>query len=338
MLFPDPKADFMPVNNMMIEAVAPRAVMAAVDLKLFDRLSGRSLDPSALAEEAGLVAERLQPVLDILAALALLERDGGRYANSSTAEEFLVSGSPLYQGDYLAVTMGFSTSIERSIADLLAGKQPDREGTDHGWSVERVMDGTAQNALWGGAKGVADVAASLPGFESFRAMCDIGGNHGLYTLGVLDRNPSLAGTIFDLPDVAAQAAKRCHRLGYGDRVETVGMDLREGDLPEARFDLAVTSHVLYAFRDDLSGALRKIADSLKPGGWFISHHYCGGCAPEGALREACLEMVTRLAGYPSHFIGREQLSAALDEAGFETPRFHDVPGRDMNLIAVARKR
>ena len=338
MLFPEPKADFMPMNNMMIEAVAPKAVMAAVDLKLFDRLSGRSVEPDALAEEAGLVAERLKPVLDILAALGLVQQDGGRYANTPMAEEYLVSGSPMYQGDYLAVTMGFSTSIEQSIADLLAGKQPDREGADHGWSVERIMDGTAQNALWGGAKGVADVAASLPDFESFRAMCDIGGNHGLYTLGVLDRNPSLAGTIFDLPDVAAQAAKRCQRMGYGDRVKAVGMDFREEGLPEACFDLAVTSHVLYAFRDDLSGALGKIADSLKPGGWFISHHYCGGCAPESALREACLEMVTRLAGYPSHFIGREDLSAALDRAGFDTPQFHDVPGRDMNLITVARKR
>jgi len=106
----------------------------------------------------------------------------------------------------------------------------------------------------------------------------------------------------------------------------------------ANFDLAVTSHVLYAFRDDLPGALRKIADGLKPGGWFISHHYCGDCVPESALREACLEMVTRLAGYPSHFISREQLGAALDEAGFGTPAFHAVPGRDMNLITAAQKR
>jgi SAM-dependent methyltransferase len=291
-----------------------------------------------LASEAGLVAERLEPVLDILAALGLLSREGGGYANTPLADEYLVSGSPMYQGDYLSVTMGFTNSIEQSIADLLAGKQPDREGTDHGWSVERIMDGTAQNALWGGARGVADVAASLPGFASFKAMCDIGGNHGLYTLGILDRNQSLAGTIFDLPDVADQAAMRCERLGYGGRVKTVGMDFREEGLPEASFDLAVTSHVLYAFRDDLSGALRKIADGLKPGGWFISHHYCGNCAPESALREACLEMVTRLAGYPSHFISREQLGAALNEAGFDTPAFHTVPGRDMNLITVAQKR
>jgi SAM-dependent methyltransferase len=338
MLFPESKADFMPVNNLMIESVAPKAVMAAVDLKLFDRLSGRDMGPSALASESGLVAERLEPVLDILAALGLLSQDGGRYANTALAEEFLVSGSPMYQGDYLSVTTGFSTSIERSIGDLLSGKQTDREGTDHGWSVERIMDGTAQNALWGGAKGVADVAASLPDFASFRSMCDIGGNHGLYTLGILDRNPSLAGTIFDLPDVADQAARRCERLGYGERVKTVGMDFREEALPEASFDLAVTSHVLYAFRDDLPGALRKIADGLKPGGWFISHHYCGDCGPQSSLREACLEMVTRLAGYPSHFIGRDQLGAALDEAGFDVPQFHAVPGRDMNLITVARKR
>lgn len=338
MIFTQPKADFMPLNNMMMEAVAPKAVMAAVDLKLFDRLSGRTVEPAVLADEAGLVAERLRPVLDILAALGLLRRDGDGYTNTPVAEEFLVSGSPLYQGDYMAVTMGFSASIERSIAELLAGGEADREGTDLGWSMERIMDGTAQNALWGGAMAVADAAASLPGFMSFRKMCDIGGNHGLYTLGVLNRNPSLAGTVFDLPSVAEQAARRFERLGYAGRVDAVALDFRKESLPEAEFDLAVTSHVLYAFKDDLPGTLRKIADGLKSGGWFISHHYCGSDAPENALRQACLETVTRLAGYPSHFIGREELSAALADAGFDTPEFHSIPGRDMNLIATARKR
>jgi len=338
MIFTQPKADFMPLNNMMMEAVAPKAVMAAVDLKLFDRLSGRTVEPALLAEEAGLVADRLQPVLNILAALGLVSRNGNGYANTPVAEEFLVSGSPLYQGDYMAVTMGFSASIERSIAELLAGAEADREGTDRGWSMERMMDGTAQNALWGGAMAVADVAASLPDFKAFRKMCDIGGNHGLYTLGVLDRNPSLTGTVFDLPSVAEQAAKRFERLGYGGRANAVGMDFREEALPEAEFDLVVTSHVLYAFRDDLTGALRKIADGLKSGGWFISHHYCGSDAPDNALRQACLETVTRLAGYPSHFIGREELGAALADAGFDTPEFHPVQGRDMSLITSARKR
>ncbi|WP_316899868.1 methyltransferase [Pseudodesulfovibrio indicus] len=337
MLFPEPSVDFMPVNNMITEAVAPKALMAAVDLKLFDRLSGRSVDSAALAAEAGLVSERLEPVLDILAALGLLYGEGGCYTNTPLAEEFLVSGSPLYQGDYLAVTAGFYSSIERSIGDLLAGAEVDREGTDRGWSAERIMDGTAQNARWSGAGAVAGVAASLPGFASFRTMCDIGGNHGLYTMGILDRNPALCGTIFDLPSVAEQAAGRFERFGYGDRAAAVGMDFRKDSLPEAGFDLAVASHVLYAFRDDLPGALRKIADGLKPGGWFISHHYSGNQAPESALCEACLEMVTRLSGYPSHFIGREELASALTRAGFEEPEFHDVPGRGMNLIAAARK-
>lgn len=338
MLFPEPKTDFTQLNNMIMESVTAKAVMAAAELKIFDLLSGGRLTLADIADKAGLVPERLEPLLGILAAVGLLVRDGEGYANAPIGEEYLVSSSPLYQGDFLALTMGFSASVEQSLLKLLAGGEVNREGTDRGWSEDRAMNGSAQDALRGGARAVADAAASLPGFETFREMCDIGGNHGLYTMAVLDRNPALRGTIFDLPSVVEHSARRCERLGYGSRVRSVGMDFREETLPEARYDLAVASHVLYAFKADLSGALRKIADGLKPGGWFISHHSCGSDGPDKTLPEACLELVTRLAGYASHFIGREELAAALDEAGFEPPDFRSIPGREARLIACARKR
>ena len=338
MLVTEPRGDFAPLNNRIMESVSAKAVLAAVDLSLFDRLSGRTLGAAELALEMGLVAERLEPFLDIMVALGLLEKTGGRYGNTGLADEFMVSDAPLYQGDYLALTMGFALSIEQSIVALLSGGEVDRAGTDKGWSTDKIMDGTAQGALWGGVGAVADAVAGLPGFDRFRSMCDIGGNHGLYTLGVLERNQAMRGTIFDLPPVAEQAGLRCGRMGFGDRVDIRGMDFRVESLPEECFDLAVTSHVLYAFREDLVGALRKIARGLKPGGWFVSHHYCGRCEPGGELYKASLELLTRLGGYSSHFIDREELCLALEEAGFEEPQFRNVPGRDMSLIGLARRR
>lgn len=336
MLIPQANGDFAALNERIMGAVSAKAVLAAVDLRLFDRLEGVRMDAAALAAAMGLVSERLEPLLDILVALDLLTRTASGYGNTPLTSEFLVSGAPLYQGDYLAMTIGFAASIEKDMVWLLAGGKPDREGNDYKWSMERRMNGSAQNALRGGAAAVADVAAALPGFADFRAMCDIGGNHGLYTMAVLERNPALRGVIYDLPPVAAQSKLRCERMGYGDRVEARGMDFREAALPEAAYDLALTSHVLYSFKDDLPGTLARIAAGLKPGGWFLSHHYCDRDESGHALQKASLELVTRLAGYPSHFIGREELRDALRSAGFGEPVFTLVSGSEMDVIGVAR--
>ena len=331
-------ADFSILDDRIMEAISAKALMTAVDMGLFDRTEGRTMTVEELAREMGLVETRLESFLDVLAALGVLHEKAGRYANTPLASKYLVSTAPLYQGDYLALTSGFAASIEDSIAELLAGGEADRDGSDRKWSVERTMEGIAQSARLGGVSAVADVAVALPGFDDFRAMCDIGGNHGLYTLGVLERNAALCGVIYDLPVVAGQARKHCAQYGYGDRLEVEGLDLRDGTLPEARYDLAVASHILYAFKDDLTGVLGKIAHGLKPGGWFVSHHYHEQCAPGGELRKASLELVTRLAGYASHCIGREELREALASAGFGEPKFSPVPGREMGLIAAARKR
>ena len=331
-------ADFALVNDKIVESIAPKAMMAAVDLRLFDRVEGRSVGTEELGREMGLVPLRLEPLLEVLAALGLLSRDGGLYTNTPLASQYMVSTAELYQGDYLGMTMSFASAIEDDIARLLGGAEVDRAKADRTWSLEKGMEGTAQSARWGAADAVAEVAASLPGFEGFTAMCDIGGNHGLYSMGVLERNPGLRGVVYDLPDVAEQARRRWKKLGFEDRIEAVGMDFREETLPEGRYDLAITSHVLYAFKEDLAGALGRIADGLKDGGWFISHHYSGRCEPGGELHKASLELLTRLAGYASHFIDRDELSAALAEAGFEEPRFSAVPGRVTGLIAAARKR
>lgn len=200
-----------------------------------------------------------------------------------------------------------------------------------------MMDGTAQHAMAGGLQAVIECVTGLPGFDDFRAMCDIGGSHGLFTMGLLARNEAMRGTIYDFPSVAEQSAERCREMGFGDRVTTQGVDLNEATLPEARFDLALASHILYPFKADLHGIIGKIAHAVKPGGWFVSHHSFGWNEPGGRLEKAALELTTRLAGYQSHFIEKDELAEALSANGFETPSFHPVSARRMHLVTVARK-
>jgi len=335
MLVVSPKSDFEPVRKMMMEGLAIKAVLCAVNLKLFDYLDESVMDADALAGELGVIAVRLEPVLDILIACGLLEKQGRDYANSELASEFLVTGKPLFQGQGMALTMRFCESVENRIEELLKNDHADRTETDSQWGVDEVMEGTAQEAKGCALPRVVDFIAGLPGFDDFRSMCDIGGNHGTYTLGVLERNPAMTGALYDLPHVVEQAQSRCDALGFSERVRTHVLDFRTDRLPENEFDLALTSHVLYAFKDDLGSILDKIREALRPGGWFVSHHLAGGSGD--ALARASLELMTRLGGYPSHFIDEDELGRLLVARGFGDLCSERVSTDGWGVIVAARR-
>ncbi|CCO23657.1 methyltransferase [Maridesulfovibrio hydrothermalis] len=337
MLAMKPCASFESVNAMLMQSFSAKAVMSAVELKVFDHLQGKAFGAAALADELGLVAERLEPVLDILVAAELLDRKGSSYINSSVASEFLVSGSHFYQGESMRLTMRFNAMVEDCITDLLAGGDVDRVRTDEDWATERTLEGTEQDAKGGALPYVVNFVEKLPGFENFKAMCDIGGNHGMYTMAVLEKNENMHGTVYDLPHVVLQAQKRCNMLGFGDRITMQPLDFREERLPAAQFDLIFTSHVLYAFKDDLSKALAKIAEGLKPGGWFVSSHYSGRNEKGNEMTKASLELLTRLCGYSSHFIEKEELINILESLDFEEIRCRPVHENGLGLMIAGRK-
>lgn len=337
MLITKPHTDFQPVHTILMKSLSAKALMSAMELKLFDYIEGKDIDGTVLAHEMMLVPERLEPVLDILTAVDLLYKNNNKYSNSPTASEFLVSTSFHYQGDSMALTMGFTTTVENSITELLSGEEVDRNKTDKNWAIEKVMEGTAQEAIGGGLADTIEFTASLPHFDKFRTMCDIGGNHGMYTMGVLDRNENIHGTIFDLPHVAEQAKIRCDKAGFGARVTTVGLDFLKERIPEEQFDLILTSHVLYAFQHDLDTALTKIAEGLKPGGWFVSHHYSGRGQKGNELTKATLELLTRLSGYSSHFIEQDALVSILKKLNFVDIRCQPISETGLGLMIAARK-
>lgn len=319
-------------------SIAAKAFYSAVELKLFDHLQGHNLTVNALADKISVIPERLEPILDLLTASLLLSRSNGTFTNTDLANEFLTSTSPCYQGKSIALTMGFCKSVENSISDLLTGKELDRRRTDKGWATERTMEGTAQEAIGDGLCEIINYISTLPDFSNAKSMCDIGGNHGLYTMGVLSKNPALLGTIYDLPHVVKHTKKRCEEAGFADRITVSELDFRTGSLPAEEYDIVLMSHALYAFKDHLPETITKVANGLKHGGWFVSHHNAGRQEAGYQIEKSALELITRLSGYTSHFIERDELIGLLKENGFHNFRTHKTSNSALGLLLVAQKK
>lgn len=337
MPFPTPKTSLAPIENILMESISSQAIIDAVRMKLFDLMDQAPKSAETLARELGVKVAPLEAMLDMMVVRDLVVADGKTYANSAMSSEYLVSSSPLYQGTAMEIQEGWNALVRSGIPALLKGESLEREKTDGDWSKPEIMNATLQHALTGQIQKAVEYLQSIPEFEGFRTMADIGGNHGQYSMELLDLNPQMTSTILDLPDVIEAAGQRCAAEGYGDRINCTAFDLRKDELPKETYDIVFTSHILYACTSELEDVFTRIHGSLKPGGCFVSHHF----TPEGGASEyysTSVELLTRLMGYETHHLPLKVLEEPLTKAGFE--RFsHTFTGMEgQTLLLVARKK
>jgi DNA-binding HxlR family transcriptional regulator len=108
-------------------------------------------------------------------------------------------------------------------------------------------------AMLSGTQGVnAEIGAHYP-FGNFGWIVDVGGGIGTLLLPILDRHPEMRGTIFEFPDVAAQARERIVAAGVAVRCDAVEGDARIA-VP-AGADAYVMKAVLHGRTDDEAEAI-----------------------------------------------------------------------------------
>ena len=106
-------------------------------------------------------------------------------------------------------------------------------------------------------------------FSRHRSLLDCGGGDGTFLAAVLAQAPSLHGTIFDLPPVAACADARFADAGIAGRATAIGGDLWADPLPREHDAISLV-RVLHDHDDErVASLLRRIFAALPPGGTLI---------------------------------------------------------------------
>jgi hypothetical protein len=77
-----------------------RVLLTANNYRVFDYLKKQKA-AAGLAKDIGADKRATEILLDALTGFGLLKKQKGQYKNSSLASQFLVSGSPYYQGDII---------------------------------------------------------------------------------------------------------------------------------------------------------------------------------------------------------------------------------------------
>jgi SAM-dependent methyltransferase len=236
---------------------------AAVDLELFEAMLGRRLTAAQIARRIRGDRRAVTIILDALAALALLNKSGGRYAVPADAAAVLTAGG---RRSVLAMSQHQANCLRRW------AQLP--------WVAKTGRPAVRVPSVRGERK---DAAAFIGGMHDlnrrmapklvreiqplpFQHLLDIGGASGTWTIAFLETNPLGRATIFDLPHVVPMARRRLRQLKLTGRVRLVAGDFYRDELPRGA-DLAWVSAIVHQNSREQNRALfRKIFRALQPGG------------------------------------------------------------------------
>lgn len=281
------------VFDLMAGFVYSQVLAACVELDLFERLVRHALTPRRLAAESQLppaAAARLleaAAALDLVEALAAPVQDDAATADAAAAGGDIdaeyglgVLGATFVANEALTSLVRHHATLYRDLQDPLALLRTPRGDAELAryWSYATARrpgqlaeaDVATYSAVMSSSQALiaAQVLDAYP-FARHRCLLDVGGGEGNFLAAALERVPTLAGQLFDLPPVAAAAERRLAARGLGERVRCHGGDFKSVDLPRGA-DLVSLVRVLYDHDDEPAlRLLRAVREVLPPGGTVL---------------------------------------------------------------------
>ena len=303
-----------------------QSVMVATRLGFLEVLATAELTALEVASRCSTSQVATSKLLDALAATGYLHASRGRYGLTADARRWLLKDSASSLHDSVLFRFTEWDWIGRLEEFVVSGRPLDIHGemSSAQWeSYQRGMRSLAGTLA-------REVALRTPVPRGARAMLDIGGSHGLFSVALCRRHPRLRAEILELFGAVAQAAPILAREGLGDRVAHRVGDARTDDLGSEAFDLVLVSNLVHHF-DRATGRdlVRRAARALRPGGVLVIQELFAVASPVRAGQVAALADLYFALTSESGTLPGAELAAWQREAGLRPRRpirFFSFPG------------
>jgi (2Fe-2S) ferredoxin/predicted O-methyltransferase YrrM len=301
-----------------------RVILTALELDLFSAI-GSGATAAQAAATAGTEARATEMLLNALASLELVRKEGAVFHNVPVAARFLAAGSPdsarmamLHTARLWHRWSGLTECVRTGTA---APDERDAEGTEA--FIAAMHNNARQRA--------AQLAQALAAGAS--RMLDVGGGSGAYAIAFAQANPELRAEVFDQPAVLAIADRHIREAGLEKRIATRVGDLRTDEFGGG-YDLVLISAICHMLgaeenRDLLARAFRALA----PGGRVAIQDFLLRADKTGPRSGALfsLNMLVNTEGGASY--SEDEYTAWLREAGFGEVRRVPIAGPAGVLVA-----
>jgi SAM-dependent methyltransferase len=300
-----------------------QTLLTATRLKLFDAMADGPARADQVAGALQLDERATALMLRACVGLGLLEQQGELFSNSANTATFLVSRSPAYMGHVLRYSDQLYGTWGQLEASLRSGEPALPAETYLGDDPARTRAFVL--AMHQRALGIARVLVQVLDLSGRRAMLDVGGGPGTYSVLLTERFPGLQSEVLELPGVAAVARELVADAGASDRVR-----LRDGSYHEADFgqgkDVVLMSGM---FHRENEAACRRLIERahtcLEPGGLLVVADVfadAGGATPSFASLFGLNMMLTAPQGGVH---ADADVCSWMQDAGFTATRVQALP-------------
>ncbi len=239
-------------------------LLTANRFDLFDRIAGRSVSASEFARQMEWDLRATEIFLNALAAMGMLQKKQGSFANSEITQLLLVKASPHYQGDILNHNLNLWEQWSR-VGDVLPTgrslRDPDKKRSPK--ELRNFIDGMSNIARISAEKLWQEV--DLSGRSKF---LDAGGGPGTYALSACNHFPGLKAVVFDLPEVEPIFEEHRAKSDVPDRVSFSAGDLHSDPLP-TDCDVALLSNIIHSWGEDQNRVIVNKLNEAMPSGSLL---------------------------------------------------------------------
>jgi SAM-dependent methyltransferase len=287
------------------------ALHAAVKLDVFTKMGSEELTAGELASCVEASERGVSKLLNALTAMKLLVKKGERYANTPAALAFLSKDSPKYTGHMILHHHHLMASWSR-LHEAVQSGAPLRSRSAHG--DEKTRESFLMG-MFNAAMQLAPRLAAVIDLSGRRRLLDLGGGPGTYAIHFCLKNPGLRATVYDLPTTRPFALRTIERFAVGDRVDFVGGDYLEEEVPKG-FDVAWLSQILHAEGpEDARRVVDKAVSTLNPGGMILIHEFILNDTMDGPLFPALFSLNMLLGTDHGQSYSEGQIVKMLESAG-----------------------
>ena len=313
------RTDDRPLWDVILGLYGYPAVLLAHRLKLFPLLAEQ---PRTLPEVCAALHVAHRPaatLFSVCASLGLLHVQGGYYALTPVAEDYLLESNPTYFGEELDLTIANASaysleSLEKAVrtdtAQVYGGGREMFQSHAEQAELARAFTRAVHSTSMGPALAWPDTLD----LSGHRRMLDVGGGSGAHCIGAARRWPTLQAVVFDTPPVCEVAEEFIARDGLQGRITTQVGDMWQDPFPPA--DLHFYSMIYHDWPPEKCRFLtQKSFESLEPGGRIVIHEMLYNEDKTGPFPVAAFNIMMLLWTEGQQYSGAE-LAEMLTEAGF----------------------
>jgi SAM-dependent methyltransferase len=308
-----------------------RIILTAHELNLFSILTDGPLTSAAVAKTAGTNERATDRLMNALVPIGLLKKSGSQFSNTDFSTRFMIKGQPNFMGG-----LGHQVDLWRTWSTLtdavragtsVAMRKPINE-RDNAWLESFIA---AMHSR--GIQQAKEIAAVLD-LSQIKRVLDVGGGSGAFTFEFIRENPSITGTIFDLPNVIPLTKQYIAREGFESSVTTL-----EGDYLKDKFgydyDLVFVSAIIHINSPEENVLLvNKCAEALNPGGQLVIADHIMNDDRTGPAAGAFFALNMLVGTEKGDTYTEKEIKSWLQNAKFKYIRRRDTPQGSNMIIGI----